>query len=288
MPSVTPQIVAAPREAQAFQPYVEQEEVSIPRQAEPEPWNVSATSTEPAASTSTIPILQSTTLPIRKLHDWPATSYKSAIIAGTSSHCEIPVSRGPAAREQWLKDLSASRIIPQKPVEKTVTSAYCAQTLAAEHSMKEAQLPTATTPPTTLTPAVVEKRSHIQKFISGTYSVYCNKCDDPIPDVHYHCGICDNGDYDLCQDCVDQGVSCEGSGHWMIKRTVANGNVITSTTEVITPKSTAQFSANTTALPVSELVVPEIAICPQAPTSTKVEAEEFETTRTCNCCVQGL
>jgi next-to-BRCA1 protein 1 len=95
-----------------------------------------------------------------------------------------------------------------------------------------------------------------------TYSVYCNHCDASIPDAHYHCGICDDGDFDLCPDCVGKGVLCGGEGHWMIKRYVKYGKVINSTTE-IAPKKTASES------------------------KTTLVADERENTRTCNSCVDG-
>ena len=49
-------------------------------------------------------------------------------------------------------------------------------------------------------------------------------------DIHYHCSICDNGDYDLCESCVQSGKLCSGDGHWLIKRVIKNGQVFNSTT----------------------------------------------------------
>ena len=73
--------------------------------------------------------------------------------------------------------------------------------------------------------------------LHDSYSVFCNECDRAIPGAHYHCSICDDGDFDLCQRCVDSGVLCGGEGHWLIKRIVKNGKVINSTTETIAPKA---------------------------------------------------
>jgi next-to-BRCA1 protein 1 len=100
----------------------------------------------------------------------------------------------------------------------------------------------------------------------SAFSVYCNNCKAVIPDEHYHCSTCDEGDYDLCPSCVDSGVLCAGESHWLIKRFLRNGSVITSTTETIAPKPAAAESKTT-------LVEPE---------------EESEVaTRTCNSCIQG-
>jgi next-to-BRCA1 protein 1 len=100
----------------------------------------------------------------------------------------------------------------------------------------------------------------------SSFSVYCNNCNGAIPDEHYHCSTCDDGDFDLCQACVDNGVLCGGDGHWMIKRFVKNGKVINSTTETIAPKST--FSASKTTL-------------------VQPEESKMTATRTCNSCIQG-
>jgi len=106
--------------------------------------------------------------------------------------------------------------------------------------------------------------------INNVFSVYCNNCSQPIPDEHYHCSTCDDGDFDLCQSCVDDGVLCGGDDHWMIKRFVKNGKVINSTTETIAPKPSASESKTT-------LVQPE-----------EEEEEEDIVTRTCNSCIQEM
>ena len=78
-------------------------------------------------------------------------------------------------------------------------------------------------------PAMVESQGH-------AWSVYCNNCDHAVTDEHFHCSICDSGDYDLCPDCVARGHLCPGEGHWLIKRFVKDGQVINSTTERISPR----------------------------------------------------
>lgn len=68
------------------------------------------------------------------------------------------------------------------------------------------------------------------------FAVCCNSCDKTMPDVHYHCSTCDDGDFDLCSSCVDLGITCHSPQHWMIKRTTVDGQIVNSTTEVIPPK----------------------------------------------------
>ncbi|KAF8865095.1 hypothetical protein BDZ45DRAFT_701494 [Acephala macrosclerotiorum] len=97
----------------------------------------------------------------------------------------------------------------------------------------------------------------------SVFTVYCNHCDRSIPDVHYHCGTCEDGDFDLCQSCVDDGVLCQGEDHWLLKRIVKDGKVINSTTETMPPKVKSVEKA------ISDLQIPVA-------------------TRTCNSCIQEL
>jgi next to BRCA1 gene 1 protein len=71
---------------------------------------------------------------------------------------------------------------------------------------------------------------------SGTFSIDCNHCGKAVPNEHYHCSICENGDFDLCQGCVDKGINCEGEDHWLIKRFIRNGIIIPSVTETCAPR----------------------------------------------------
>ena len=63
-----------------------------------------------------------------------------------------------------------------------------------------------------------------------SYTVCCNHCDATIHGTHYHCGSCENGDYDLCQPCVDKGIHCN-EHHWLVKRQLEKGRFVSSTTE---------------------------------------------------------
>jgi next to BRCA1 gene 1 protein len=73
-------------------------------------------------------------------------------------------------------------------------------------------------------------------LIGGAFCIDCNRCQRSIPDEHYHCGICDDGDFDLCSYCVEADVTCDGEGHWLIKRRIQNGILVSSVTETIAPK----------------------------------------------------
>jgi next-to-BRCA1 protein 1 len=118
-----------------------------------------------------------------------------------------------------------------------------------------------------------------------SWSVFCNACDKPMADAHYHCNVCDDGDYDLCEVCVNAGIHCPGEGHWLVKRFVKNGQVVNSTTERLSPsKPQAQQD--------KEAVLSEMPGAYTEHTEEKKAEEdtnEFccEATRTCNCCVKG-
>jgi next-to-BRCA1 protein 1 len=110
----------------------------------------------------------------------------------------------------------------------------------------------------------------------GQWSVYCNSCDAAMYNAHYHCSICDGGDYDLCEACISGGTLCPGEGHWLIKRTIQDGKVVTSTTERIGRKAETEKK-------IKKEVPGAFA------EETKTLAEELsKPTRTCNNCVYVL
>lgn len=135
-----------------------------------------------------------------------------------------------------------------------------------------------------------------------TYAVCCNSCDKTIPGSHYHCGTCDDGDFDLCQSCVDLGITCHGENHWLIKRSVRNGQIIASTTEIIAPKPKTKAKPAVVKQPIQQqgpkaTPVPEMPdmsclashpISPPQPLGMLGIGETNWCIRTCNCCVRDL
>ena len=120
-------------------------------------------------------------------------------------------------------------------------------------------------------------RAADQSFhVSGaTFTVCCNNCSANIPDAHWHCSICQDGDFDLCHECMTKNIHCGGTGHFLIKRSIENGRVISSTTETV-PRRMVKIE--------SEKEVPGAF-------TTEVKEEMLpdmhEMSRTCNSCVTG-
>lgn len=126
-------------------------------------------------------------------------------------------------------------------------------------------------------PSLIRPISSI--FVPGSsFTICCNHCDAAIPNVHWHCSSCDNGDFDLCVECVNKGVLCDSRDHWLIKRFVQNGKVTNSITEKIEPRKAPTINnmlnkdAPVTKIPDSK---------PNASHDGLVES------RTCNSCVSG-
>ena len=51
---------------------------------------------------------------------------------------------------------------------------------------------------------------------SGRASSYCDKCSDSTTEIFWHCIICDDNNYDICQVCKDKGEKCNGP-HDLVK-----------------------------------------------------------------------
>ncbi|KAI4720391.1 hypothetical protein E4T48_03353 [Aureobasidium sp. EXF-10727] len=116
----------------------------------------------------------------------------------------------------------------------------------------------------------------------GPWSIFCNACENVMHNVHYHCSSCDGGDYDLCEACVEKGTSCPGDGHWLVKRSVLDGKLVSSTTERLAPKP-----KTTTAPAPAPSSKPEIVN--EVPGAFTDDIKTLsESSRTCNACVVTL
>lgn len=78
----------------------------------------------------------------------------------------------------------------------------------------------------------------------AAFTVCCNSCERKVPDAHYHCSTCEAGDFDLCETCIELGITCYNPEHWMIRRNIQNGLIVNSTTERIPPKAKAKSATS--------------------------------------------
>ncbi|EQK99808.1 ZZ type zinc finger domain-containing protein [Ophiocordyceps sinensis CO18] len=129
----------------------------------------------------------------------------------------------------------------------------------------------------------------------GGFAVCCNRCEKTIPDAHYHCSTCDDGDFDLCQSCVSAGDTCYNDGHWLIKRMMKNGQLVNSTTDPIVswpkskahdkeePKKIVSITHDYASDVFGKPIVPRTAV-----DSASTRGACLSNMRTCNCCVQEL
>lgn len=130
----------------------------------------------------------------------------------------------------------------------------------------------------------VSNASTLASSCPASFAVCCNSCEKTVSAAHYHCSTCDDGDFDLCQCCVDQGITCYSNDHWLIKRIMVDGQLVNSSTETIAPKPRKKTESNKEVIPpVTSSTIPKISL---EPTGSRWTC--FSNMRTCNCCVQGM
>lgn len=112
----------------------------------------------------------------------------------------------------------------------------------------------------------------LDDFACRTFSIDCNFCGKSVVNEHYHCSICELGDFDLCLACVNAGVTCDGEDHWLIKRYFKNGRVFPSVTETLPSKKGKES--------IEEKNIAKVV----APTAPEVVIPDLEE-RTCNSCI---
>ena len=122
------------------------------------------------------------------------------------------------------------------------------------------------------------------------WSIYCNECDTVMNNEHFHCSICDDGDFDLCTKCVANGKLCQGDGHWLVKRFVKDGTVQSSTTERLAPRPKSNPVIAAKSIPQITSFKPEPRLSMPgafgADAATLVE-QASSADRTCNSCIDG-
>ncbi|KAI0910021.1 hypothetical protein F4823DRAFT_391788 [Ustulina deusta] len=208
----------------------------------------------------------------------------------TIDHVDSTTSSASLMRE--IKDEHEAHIRDLVAVQERVATANAVKEIMARSTAWSLSGTEPTELPKPTTPVMQEKDVKQteavarQECMKRPFTVCCNSCDRAVPEAHYHCSICDEGDFDLCQGCVNRGITCYGDGHWLIKRTVVNGDIKCSSTH-IAPKSIRSTPLKLAPKPTSSTVSSTLHI----PTQSRVGMMPAEwnspfSARTCNCCVQ--
>ena len=194
----------------------------------------------------------------------------------------IPPKSQPEARQSYLETVLSTPLQPLHAKISTYGNYAHYPSRNSQSDILSAALSTNNGTDESLTPPVKDERSRelsratlpsFHDFPSGAFCIDCNNCGASIPDEHYHCSICDGGDFDLCQGCVDREITCDGEGHWLIKRSIRNGMVVSSVTETLPPK-------------VAKSEEPHLESSKHSAPVTQAHCEAA-TGLTCNCCVRG-
>ena len=61
---------------------------------------------------------------------------------------------------------------------------------------------------------------------SQSLGVRYDECGTDLMDPHFHCNVCDIGNFDLCQGCVGEGLHCYVPQHKLLKRVFKDGSFI--------------------------------------------------------------
>jgi next-to-BRCA1 protein 1 len=182
----------------------------------------------------------------------------------------VPATAAPAIAEEQ----ASIEPMPQQIATEVAKAKLREMKEMLDETLKEASSPAPSDSPAETSPCAAGYPA-----MRANYAVCCNSCDRTIPNAHYHCSTCDDGDFDLCQDCVDRGITCKGTNHWLIKRFVKDGIIINSTTERLAPKGKQREQGRQAVNPVS--LAPERII-------PVFNDFLYSSIRTCNCCVAEL
>ncbi|ORY57287.1 uncharacterized protein BCR38DRAFT_450101 [Pseudomassariella vexata] len=186
---------------------------------------------------------------------------------------------------------------PQYRFSQTASKLSFSELIRQAHNMELGKKEKSVAAPTPVQEKVESPRcAALSGRMRRPLTVCCNSCDRAVPDAHFHCSTCDDDDFDLCQDCVSQGIACYDDNHWLIKRTIKDGEITYSTTHVAPKTSRSTLNSQKTA-PVQSPPQPQpqlnLPFRPAFENFRIVPTQSAQPTwntvyqaRTCNCCVQ--
>ena len=184
-------------------------------------------------------------------------------------------------------DTAADEAAPPSPPPSSSNNVAVESTDKDKDKDKDGMIPSASSPGPSYRDFVQVASSNLplapHQSPTSLFCIDCNHCGRSIPNQHYHCSTCDDGDYDLCLQCVDSGVSCPGEDHWLIKRLVKDGIVTNSTTETIAPR---EFKP----LVIKQEEQPSVQSKPEQPPTRLYAGEKMSSNieLICNACLSGM
>ncbi|KAG9252069.1 ZZ type zinc finger domain-containing protein [Emericellopsis atlantica] len=151
-----------------------------------------------------------------------------------------PLNPTPSEQTSSLPKIPDSQAFAEHQREARRLREQISRTMSAMAVPSEPELKYTQTTPEDATEPVAEEREQLETATpfssSPRFAICCNSCHQQTSHAHYHCSTCEDGDFDLCMGCVDSGVTCYSTEHWLIKRTMVEGNIVSSTTEKLAPK----------------------------------------------------
>lgn len=73
-----------------------------------------------------------------------------------------------------------------------------------------------------VTPGLIKAAQHTNNSCSV---IVCDSCNVYIQGIHYHCNICNGGDFDLCHGCGSREKHCKDLGHSLFKRSITGAKI---------------------------------------------------------------
>ncbi|KAI1881707.1 hypothetical protein JX265_000533 [Neoarthrinium moseri] len=213
---------------------------------------------------------------------------------GQGSPAEPLVTVDPVAEQSSSLDKSLPMDRPRYRFSQTASTLSFADLLREARGTErqtQPRTPVQVAPTATVTPheAKAPQCPAFSSRFRRPFTVCCNSCDKAVPDAHFHCSTCDDGDFDLCQDCVNQGISCYNDQHWLIKRTIQDGQINYSTTHIAPKTSRSESEKKPIETVKSTPALAEVSLPIRSAERVAAAVHAWSPVfmaRTCNCCVQ--
>ncbi|KAJ9651172.1 hypothetical protein H2198_009549 [Neophaeococcomyces mojaviensis] len=108
---------------------------------------------------------------------------------------------------KYLRDIIIACRTPEQKARPSAHELSCMLPMA--DNAKYTQLSTA---------AMYMERPEDYQIVHSSPQVDCDVCDKDANRHHFHCGICDSGDWDICSSCFTEGAHCKDIDHVLQER----------------------------------------------------------------------